>query len=381
MSRVAPTKRIYRSFPKIGRELLFMKTDDENPRFGEGSFLRLKDGSILFAYSSYRGNDYHDDCSASLKGIVSKDEGETWSEPVTLIETPEDALNLMSVSLLRMQNGDLGIFYLKKIIADPELMTDDLAVYQPTEGRPDKVVWTEYDLSRSEDEGKTFLPPVRCIPLNGRFIVNNDRVIRLKDGRIFFAAAKEHGVTHKHEVFVFVSEDDGRTFKNIGQKIVTPFESDGIGLQEPEPFEFEDGTIAIWFRTNMGFQYRSISKDGGYTFTSPEPDFRFTSPLSPMEIRNVGPYTVAVFNPIPPHAANRLPFGMDRTPYMLSVSEDGGITFPRSYLLEDDLKNTYCYPAIIEVEGGFLVAYYHSDNTEQFLNAQKIIRVDFDEIK
>lgn len=381
MTRVPPTKRIYRTFPKIGREVLFLKTDDENPRNGEGSFLRLKDGRILFAYSAYHGNNYHDDCSASIRGIFSSDEGETWSDPVTLLEKPEDAVNLMSVSLLRMENGDLGLFYLKKVVADPALLTPENADYQPTEGQPGKVIWTEYHLSRSEDEGKTFLPPVRCIADNGRFIVNNDRVIRLSDGRILFSAAKANAVTGKAEAFVFVSEDDGRSFRKTCRTILSPLASDTVGLQEPEPFEYPDGSIALWFRTNLGCQYRSVSNDGGRTFSVPEPDFRFTSPMSPMEIRTVGPYTVAVFNPIPPHAANRLPFGMDRTPYMLSVSEDGGYTFPRSYLIEDDLKNTYCYPAIIEADGGFLVAYYHSDNTEQFLNATKIMRIDFDELK
>ena len=51
------------------------------------------------------------------------------------------------------------------------------------------------------------------------------------------------------------------------------------------------------------------------------------------------------------------------------------------YLLEDDTTNSYCYPAIIEVEDGFLVAYYHSGNTDVCLNCTKIIKVRFDEIQ
>ena len=100
-----------------------------------------------------------------------------------------------------------------------------------------------------------------------------------------------------------------------------------------------------------------------------------------MLVKTMGAYTVAVFNPEPSHAYNPRPFGMDRTPLMLSVSEDGGKSFCRSYLLENDPKNCYCYPALIEVEGGFLVAYYHSNNTEQFLNCTKIQKVRYDELK
>ena len=110
------------------------------------------------------------------------------------------------------------------------------------------------------------------------------------------------------------------------------------------------------------------------------PDFRFTSPRAPMLVKTVGSYTVAIFNPVPEGAYTAPPFGMDRTPLMLSVSEDGGNTFLRSYLLEDDPKNAYCYPAVIEVEGGFLVAYYHSNGTGQFLNCTKITKVLFEEI-
>lgn len=296
-----------------------------------------------------------------------------------LIPKPEDAINLMSVSLLRMQNGDLGLFYLKKVIADPKLLTEENTLYYPKEGQPGQVVWIEYYLVRSEDEGNTFLPPVRCIPGNGRYSVNNDRVIRLSDGRIFFSAAMP-GKDKLSKAYVFFSDDDGRTFREGNIAISSPVPSDTIGLQEPEPFEYQDHSIALWFRTGLGCQYHSVSHDGGKTFSTPEPDFRFTSPMSPMQVRTLGSFTVAVFNPVPSHAANPLPFGMDRTPFMLSVSDDGGLTFPRSYLLEDDYKNTYCYPAMIEVKGGFLVAYYHSDNTEQFLNSTKIAKVSFREI-
>ena len=47
--------------------------------------------------------------------------------------------------------------------------------------------------------------------------------------------------------------------------------------------------------------------------------------------------------------------------------------------LENDEKNTYCYPSIIAVNGGFLVAYYHSEGDPFPLRATKIVKVSFDE--
>ena len=51
------------------------------------------------------------------------------------------------------------------------------------------------------------------------------------------------------------------------------------------------------------------------------------------------------------------------------------------YLLEDDITNSYCYPALLEVEDGFLVSYYHSNNTNVCLNSTKITKVYFNEIE
>ena len=36
---------------KIGHEVLFLGTSENNPRNGEGTFVRLADGGILYAYT------------------------------------------------------------------------------------------------------------------------------------------------------------------------------------------------------------------------------------------------------------------------------------------------------------------------------------------
>lgn len=362
--------REYRAWKTIGREVAFLTTGENNPRNGEGSFLRMEDGSILYAYTAYFGEDYHDACTANICGVWSYDEGESWGERRMLVPMPEGTLNVMSVSLIRMQNGDAGLFYLQKELYEGECII-------------------RAKLSRSCDEGKTWGEPIDCITDPDYYVVNNDRVIRLSNGNLLFAGAlhtiHKEKVTNEHispaVAHFFLSEDDGRTFTDVGAALHSPVAGDTTGLQEPGLFELPDGTVWAYFRTRLGCQYAAYSHDGGHTWSAPVPDFRFTSPRSPMLVKKVGAYTVAVFNPVPEHAYNPAPFGMDRTPLMLSVSEDGGKTFVRSYLLEDDPKNAYCYPSIIEVEGGFLVGYYHSNNTHQFLNCTKITKIAFDELR
>ena len=125
---------------KIGREVLFLHTADNNPRRGEGTFLRLKNGNIIFAYTHFYGNNWEDKCSADLYAIYASDEGETWSMPSPLIERDEGAENIMCPSLFRTPDGDIGLLYLRKA------------------GKACVPYYTY-----SSDEGKTFSPIQRCI--------------------------------------------------------------------------------------------------------------------------------------------------------------------------------------------------------------------------
>ena len=372
MANIKAPVRVYKTFQKIGKEVKFISTHEGNPRNGEGAFLRLKNGDILFAYTEYVGKDYHDACRAHIVGIQSSDEGKSWGEPRVLLNFPREKGNVMSVSLLRMNNGDIGLFYAQHVATD---VPPGLCL-----GR----------MIRSADEGKTWSAPTATTPDN-YYVINNDRVLRLANGDVFFSAALHNVADDSNRTnekiargvaCFFRSTDDGRTFCDEGVVLEAPFKDvDAVGLQEPGLFQFENGTLWAYFRTRLGCQYRSISTDNGHTWSAPAPDFRFTSPRAPMLVKTVGEYTLAVFNPVPEGAYTAAPFGMDRTPLMLSVSEDGGNTFPRSYLLEDDPKNAYCYPAILEVADGLLIAYYHSNGTGQYLNCTKITKVLFDEIK
>ena len=99
---------------KLGKEVLFIEAKENNLRNGEGSFIRLKDGRIMFGYTEFYGNDWEDEATANISVIYSSDEGETWTKPEILFKKPEDAVNIMSFSFLRMGNGDIGAFYIIK---------------------------------------------------------------------------------------------------------------------------------------------------------------------------------------------------------------------------------------------------------------------------
>ena len=375
---------------KIGKEVAFLKTAKGNPRNGEGSFIRLNDGRIMYAYTEYYGDDWADHATARISAVYSEDEGETFGEPTVLLEKEDWQMNIMSVSLLRMPNGNIGMLYLEKTDAG-----NDCVYCMPV-------------FRYSTDDGKTFSEVIECTDVKGYYIAVNDRITLTKSGRILVALArcgdcyntKTYHIKPGH-VRLLYSDDCGRSWDFLPADIFLCY-SEGLGLTEPGVIEFDDGRLWVYCRTPYGYQYQAFSTDGGNSFSAVEPNLYFTSPPSPMEVRRLSHFTVAVFNP---QGCNCMvergeSWGSaKRTPFVVAVAPDDGSAFDSTknvglsaingyarafrdmcYLLEDNTEESYCYPAVIEVKDGFLVAYYHSNGTGICLNSTKITKVRFEEI-
>ncbi|HPT99980.1 MAG TPA: sialidase family protein, partial [Armatimonadota bacterium] len=84
-----------------------------NPRNSEGAFIQLNDGRVLFVYTHFTGGGW-DHAAAHLAGRFSSDGGRTWCLDDVLILPNEGEMNVMSVSLLRLQSGAIALFYLRK---------------------------------------------------------------------------------------------------------------------------------------------------------------------------------------------------------------------------------------------------------------------------
>ena len=376
----------------IGREVLFLPAHEGNPRNGESTMIRLKNGDILFAYTEYYGDSWEDHAIARLCACLSHDEGETWSAPYHIIEKDEKAENIMAPSLFRLPGGELGILYLRK-----EKMPDNGVTCMPV-------------FRRSADEGQTWSDMQPCTIPEGYYCGINDGAIVQKNGRILYPVSY-HGLRYDAfgcctlalkptpaDVRFIASDDDGRSWHLLPAVLSTPY-TDTVGLAEPGLYEHADGTLWCWFRTGYGFQYHSHSKDNGETWDPVEPNFCFTSPDAPMRVKPVGKYVAAVFNPQPYNCLRtdcEVWASPKRTPIVCAISENDGHSFAdrgitsvngglrhfaeHSYLLETDLTNSYCYPSIQEVKDGFLVSYYHSNNTPACLNSSKIVKIRWDEL-
>ncbi len=84
----------------------------EHPRNGEGDIIQLKDGRLLLAWTRFLkgGSDFS---PAEIAAMTSSDGGKTWSEPYVL-QPNIGGTNVMEVSFLRLQNGEILLGYCVK---------------------------------------------------------------------------------------------------------------------------------------------------------------------------------------------------------------------------------------------------------------------------
>ncbi len=325
--------------------------EKKNPRNSEGAFISLSDHTVLYVYSRYKGDSYEDWDASDLCAVVSEDGGRSFGgERILLTCEEEKAQNIMSLSLLHMENGDIGLFYLVR----------------------HTLTMVQMYVRRSKDHGKTWGDRVLCTPQEGFFVVNNDRVVRLASGRILIPAAchrsgqlgEEKGerfLDYCSEVVFFYSDDDGRSWQASEGKCCMPYTRNCTsGLQEPGVLELTAGVLWGYARTDLGRQYEMFSVDNGNTWTAPQPS-RFTSPNSPLSMKRDPSGAVwAVWNPIPEYNGREKKteiFTGGRTPFAIAVSRDNGQSFTEGVAFEGEEDHGYCYCAIHFLKDGVLLGY------------------------
>ena len=348
-------------------EKMIVDANQKIPRAGEGSSVLLKDRAIMLAYSQFTGKSDHD--SATIVSRISKNGAGTWSKPEKILEKSPDALNVMSISLLRLHNGKIAFLYLHKFAKD------DCIPY----------------ICFSEDEGISWSEAIPVTKHGKYYVVNNDRLIQTKAGRLIIPACL-HEVTpegkydERGSCGVFYSDDNGASWEKSPEFIsiknenaVKPHKiekdkdkireevlSRGIYSQEPGVVELSDGKIMMWARTNGGYMYKSMSHDGGGKWSEFMPVTSIISPCGPQSIKRI-PGTsrlICVYND-----HNAYNFAEDswwswRTPLSIAVSDDEGDNWNTIGEIEDTSHN-YCYTSILFFDDKTLLTYYVSENSTE----------------
>lgn len=337
----------------------------------------MKNGSLLFAYTRYRDNGYHDHSTADIYGIISDDDGESFGKPFLVLSCDElGADNIMSVSFVRIKNGDMGLFYLKK--------------------NNEKHTCIPY-MAISSNEGKTWDKHIRCIEDDGYFVLNNDRVIVLDRGTMLMPVAKhlfEDGEYMPGSIYMYASSDEGETWHLLSQEIaLNPWKrirddfKACCNAMEPGVVQLENGDVWCYIRTELGRQYETFSKDLGQTWDIPAPS-PFTAPDSPMCVKKLKSGKLfAVWNPIPVHNGKstfiKETWTGARTPLVFSVLDENGNYNSNFCEIENDEEKGFCYCAIHETDKGDILLGYCAGGIGEIstLNRLRIKKIYKEEIE
>lgn len=311
-------------------ESMIAKASSKFPRNSEGDLVVLKDGRLLLAWTQFYGG-FGDGEGAHVVAQHSPDHGQTWGETFVLQENVGDC-NVMSVSFLRLQTGELLFFYLvKNSWLDLRVM-----------------------VRRSDDEGQSWSAPVQVSSKHGYNVMNNARVIQLKSGRLLAPVAHAARATNEDisTTFCYISDDCGYTWrKGSGE---TGF--DQALAQEPGLIERSDGSVLMIIRTALDHVYYAESTDGGETWSKPYAS-TLVSPLSPATIARI-PQTgdlLIIWN-------NNLDGGKagweDRTPLTAAISSDEGRTWKNIKNIEDATTHCWAYTSITFHRDQVYLTYY-----------------------
>lgn len=343
----------------IHRDVL-LPPGPENPRNSEGDFIELKDGRVLFVYTHFTGGS-SDHAVAHLAARFSDDGGMTWTEEDEVTIANEGGFNVMSVSLLRLPNDEIALFYMRK---------NSLEDCRPV-------------MRVSRDEARTWSEPVEIITdVVGYYVLNNDRIVQTSSGRLLCPVALHNRAEYAEPdwegiLMVYFSDDMGGTWQR-SESTLKKFEADGsrVLLQEPGVIELRDGRIMMWARTNSGSQYLSWSSDDGDTWTSPVPS-SIMSPRSPASIERVpgGDALMMVWNDHAEITGEALAW---RSPLAVALSFDEGKTWKQSRLLEDNPEGWYCYTAIDFVGDRVLLAHCAGIRSKGGLNVTQMTSFGID---
>ncbi len=282
----------------------------------------------MFAYSRFQGGAGDHD-RAIIAARYSSDQGRTWTDHDVRIVDQEATWNVMSVSLIRLSDGRIALFYLRK---------NSLSDCRPV-------------LRTSKDEGKTWSEPILCITDQvGYYVMNNGRAMQLDSGRILLPVSLHNGPQYKQpdwngQVLCYYSDDLGTSWQR-SRSMLKAHSRDGRRLvaQEPGVIQLKDGRVMMFVRSNAGCQLLSYSQDGGETW-SPLETSDIMSPVSPASIKRI-PKTGDLLLVWNNHDGISEQLRGKRTPLSVAVSSDEGQTWKHVKNIADNPHGWYCYTAI-----------------------------------
>ena len=206
----------------------------------QGPFATLPDGNVLAV--------------DSRKALISTDDGKTWKS-YPLFADSETFLARPERALIRTRTGTLVMAFLN----EKEITRGKWAVNDKDELK--KFYLPTY-ITRSLDNGKTWETPLK---LQGGWCGAVRSLIQLKSGRLVLAGQDVRFDPGRHVVFSYVSDDEGKTWKQSNDLDIGGSGSHG-GAMEATVAELADSRVYMLIRTVKEWFWEAFSDDGGLTW-------------------------------------------------------------------------------------------------------------------
>lgn len=238
---------------------------------------------------------------------------------------------------------------------DTRIFRDDLMKYSPAEFEVMDAAMRAFPEAakkyvgswtmRSDDGGATFTSPARC-PVSsphGPVVMRDGRLIYL--GKLF-----PEGMDRPFGIVSCAESRDGLHWDVLGE-VPLPENVTNGQFHEPHVIELNDGALLCLIRyhyPNGGLGiYKSVSRDGGRTWSTPED----------MDIHGSPPHLLR-------HSSGAivLTYGWRHAPYgqRARISRDDGATWSDEIILRDDGPDgDLGYPCSVELPGGDILTVYY----------------------
>ena len=337
---------------------------------------RKTDGELLVVFSGDR--EAHRCPYGKNQMIRSQDSGETWSDPVTINNSPMDDRD---TGLLVTKSGTIVISWFTgesrsnldqywELIPDHKLDSWRRHVDKLTEETIER--WHGSWTRRSTDDGVSWESAVHSIGKTPH------GPIQLKDGRLLFVGITKEKDLGVRTLVSVESTDDAQSWRLIGTVPVPAEHQNDVPYNEPHVVELANGNlVSMWrFQPNRynyenhtchidtkghcscgkdpkeHYMQQSESIDGGFTWTEAHPTPIWGYPPHLIRLRNDSLLAT--------YGVRQIPYGQ-----RACLSVDGGETWDidNEIILRDDGPDgNLGYPATIELNSGeFLTVYYQAE--------------------
>lgn len=221
----------------------------DTPRSDTASIARLSDTRIMVVYHKYESGERsgHDHGVCRIWSKVSDDDGKTWNQPRMLVDVAEGDMNVQAPALLRTQSGRLLLVCLR---AHPKSKSSTMCLLESLDGgetfAPRDPLW-----SRSEGQW-----------LQG----GTSSLLELKSGRLLLPYHGGSGdqFRQKNRAWCLTSDDGGARWQRS-----EPIDLAKRGAMEASVAQFDDETLLMSLRTQLGGPFLSRSVDQGRTWSKP----------------------------------------------------------------------------------------------------------------